>query len=50
MYTVEGLTRRKIPRKVKEWSLNVGVALLMALMVFAMFNDITRYISIFRNG
>ena len=50
MYAWEGLTRRKIPVRVKEWSLRVGVALLMGLMVFAMFNDITRYISIFRNG
>ncbi len=50
MYAWEGLTRRKIPPLVKEWSLRVGVALLMGLMVFAMFNDISRYISIFRNG
>lgn len=50
MYTWEGLTRRKIPLRVKEWSLRAGVALLMALMVFAMFNDISRYISIFSGG
>lgn len=50
MYAYEGLTRRTVSPRVKEWSLRIGVALLMALMVFAMFNDITRYFAIFRGG
>ncbi len=50
LYAYEGITRRTVPPRVKEWSLRVGVALLMALMVFAMFNDISRYFAIFQGG
>jgi len=48
LYLYEGVTRRAVPPRVREWSLRIGVALLMALMVFAMVNDINRYLSIFR--
>ncbi len=50
MYTYEGVTRRTIPPGVKEWSLRIGVVFLMALMVFAIFNDVSRYLSIFQGG
>lgn len=44
IYTIEGICRRTIPQKVKEKALMVGLILLCALMVFAIFNDFTRYI------
>ena len=51
MYGLEGIIRRKIPSKVKEKALMVGFFLLMALMVFAIFNDFMRYIPmIFNHG
>ncbi len=50
MYAYEGITRRTVPSVVKEWSLRIGVVLLMALMVFAIFNDISRYFAIFQGG
>ena len=39
---IEAVTRRKISKKVKERVLLVGVAMLMMLMVFAIWNDISR--------
>ena len=51
IYTLEGVIRRQIPAKVKERALMVGLFLLVALMVFAIFNDFTRYIPmIFKQG
>ena len=51
MYGFEGIIGRKIPSKVKERALMVGFFLLMALMVFAVFNDFMRYIPmIFNHG
>ncbi|MBO4712116.1 RIP metalloprotease RseP [bacterium] len=49
IYTIEGVIRRKIPAKIKEKALYVGLFLLLALMVFAIFNDFTRYIPMFLN-
>ena len=50
IYTLEGVIRRKIPAKIKEKALYVGLALLVALMVFAIFNDFARYIPMFFKG
>ena len=50
MYTLEGAFRRTIPVSVKEKMLMVGMALLLLLMVYAIFNDVTRYLSIFFGG
>jgi regulator of sigma E protease len=47
MYTFEGVSGKKIPISVKEKILTVGFVLLMMLMAFAIFNDFSRYISIF---
>ena len=40
---IEILIRRPVPEKVQEWSMKAGGALLIALMVFATFNDIMRW-------
>ena len=51
IYGLEGMLRRAIPRKIKEKALMVGLFLLCALMIFAIFNDFTRYIPmIFKQG
>lgn len=47
MYTVEGIVRRQIPLSIKEKMLTVGLVMLLLLMAFAIFNDFSRYISIF---
>ncbi len=47
MYTFEGVSGKKIPISIKEKMLTVGFVLLMLLMAFAIFNDFSRYISIF---
>jgi len=47
MYTFEGITGKKIPISIKEKILTVGFVLLMLLMAFAIFNDFSRYFSIF---
>lgn len=47
MYTFEGIARRQIPISVKEKMLTFGMVLLLLLMAFAIFNDFSRYISIF---
>ena len=44
IYGIEGICRKVIPAKIKEKALYVGLFLLCALMVFAIFNDFTRYI------
>lgn len=49
MYGLEGILRRTIPQKIKERALMVGLFLLCALMVFAIFNDFARYIPMFLN-
>jgi len=49
IYGLEGLIRRPIPSKIKEKALMVGLFLLVALMIFAIFNDFTRYIPMFFN-
>ncbi len=49
MYGIEGLIGRTIPSKVKERALMVGFGLLVALMIFAIFNDFSRYIPMFFN-
>ena len=40
---VEMIVRRPVPEKVQEWSMRVGASLLIALMIFATFNDIMRW-------
>ena len=40
----EMLFRRPLNRKVLDWSLRVGLALLVSLMIFATFNDVMRII------
>jgi regulator of sigma E protease len=47
MYTFEGITKRKIPLPVKEKIMTVGLVLLLMLMAFAIFNDFSRYLSVF---
>jgi len=47
MYSFEGLTRKTIPLSVKEKMLTAGLILLLMLMAFAIFNDFSRYISVF---
>lgn len=47
IYTIEGMFGRAIPQKIKEKALMIGLFLLCALMVFAVFNDFTRYIPMF---
>ena len=49
IYGLEGIFRRTIPQKIKEKALMVGLFLLCALMVFAIFNDFARYIPMFLN-
>ena len=49
IYGLEGILRRTIPQKIKERALMVGLFLLCALMVFAIFNDFARYIPMFLN-
>ncbi len=49
IYGLEGIFRRTIPQKIKERALMVGLFLLVALMVFAIFNDFARYIPMFLN-
>lgn len=41
---VEMAIRRPVPEKVQEWSMKIGAGLLIALMVFATFNDVMRWI------
>lgn len=42
-YTIEGIIRRPIKETVKEGFYKVGAVMLLALMVFATWNDITRF-------
>ncbi len=47
MYAFEGISGKTIPLSVKEKMLTVGLVLLLMLMAFAIFNDFSRYISVF---
>jgi regulator of sigma E protease len=44
MYAFEGITRKEIKPKIKEILTIVGFSLLILLMIYAFFNDITHYI------
>ncbi len=44
MYSFEGLTKKEIKPKVKEVLTIIGFSLLIMLMIYAFFNDITHYI------
>lgn len=50
MYTLEGVFRKTIPISIKEKMLMFGMILLLLLMVYAIFNDVTRYLSVFLGG
>ena len=41
---IEIIFRRPVPEKIQEWSMKIGAALLIALMVFATFNDVMRHV------
>lgn len=47
MYTLEGVRRKKIDRKVREVATMAGFIFLMLVMAFAVFNDVNRYFSLF---
>ncbi len=49
-FILEGILRRPVSRKWQEGSQRVGFALLMALMVFATYNDISKLITPFFGG
>ena len=40
---IEMIIRRPVPEKAQEWLMKIGAGLLIALMVFATFNDIMRW-------
>jgi regulator of sigma E protease len=40
---IEIVIRRPVPEKVQEWSMKAGASLLIALMIFATFNDVMRW-------
>lgn len=40
---IEIVIRRPVPEKIQEWSMKAGAGLLIALMVFATFNDVMRW-------
>ncbi len=40
---IEMIVRRPVPEKVQEWLMRIGAGLLIALMVFATFNDVMRW-------
>jgi regulator of sigma E protease len=42
-YIIELIIRRPVPQKVREYSQQVGMVLLLGLMVLAFYNDILRY-------
>ena len=42
-YMIEAVTRRPVSIKVQEWAFRSGFALLMALMVFVTFNDLSSF-------
>ncbi len=42
---LEMIFRRPIPEKIQDWSMKTGAALLIALMVFATFNDVKRHVA-----
>ncbi len=42
-YTIEIIIRRPVPDKIREYSQQVGMAMLLCLMALAFYNDIMRY-------
>ncbi len=48
IFSIEGIRRKPLSQKVKEKMMTAGFIFLMMLMLFAVTNDIMRYISIFR--
>lgn len=40
---IEIIIRRPVPEKAQEWAMRIGASLLIALMLFATFNDIMRW-------
>ena len=46
-FTIEGIIKRPLSRRVREKLMTVGLILLMLLMLFAITNDVLRYINIF---
>lgn len=42
-YTIEGIIRRPVPQKVREYAQQAGMILLVGMMVLAFYNDIIRY-------
>lgn len=46
-FTIEGIIKKPVSRKIRERLMTGGLILLMALMLFAVTNDILRYINIF---
>jgi regulator of sigma E protease len=49
-FILEGILRRPLSQKIQEASQRVGLALLMALMIFATYNDLAKLISPFFGG
>ncbi len=41
---IEIIFRRPVPEKIQSWSMKIGAAMLIALMVFATFNDVKRHV------
>jgi regulator of sigma E protease len=40
---IEMIIRRPVPEKAQEWLMKIGAGLLIALMLFATFNDVMRW-------
>jgi regulator of sigma E protease len=43
MFTIEGMRRGPLPLRAREWMQQVGLFLLVGLMGFAVWNDVSRY-------
>ena len=41
-YTVEWVRGKPVSEKIQTWGMQIGIALVMCVMFFAVFNDITR--------
>jgi len=46
-YTIELLIGRPISKRAQEWGLRFGISAMLAMMILAFFNDITRLIASF---
>ena len=44
MFAIEGIRRRKLPSRVREAAVMAGLLLLVGITVFALKNDIVRYL------